>query len=100
MHEYKVCHTPAALFTGEIGLSPLQANRRHRALKKCGKGLYKIISPIQFKIGEVIKLVKIPKGLEACLKGVNEVTTIKPGGERPPLEPAATEDDIQDGTSG
>lgn len=44
------------LFSGKIGLSEKQAARRPGKLKKVGKDVSKILSPVQFKAGEVIRL--------------------------------------------
>jgi len=55
MKTYKTCEI-VDLFTGLIGLSDGQASIRSRKLKKKRNGVYEITSPIQFKIGEVIKL--------------------------------------------
>lgn len=43
-------------FSGKIGLSEKQAVRRPGKLKKVGKGVYGILSPVQFKAGETISL--------------------------------------------
>lgn len=44
------------LFAGQIGLSAKQAQARPGKLKKIKDGLYEIVSPVQFKAGEVIEL--------------------------------------------
>ncbi len=65
--EYIVIKT-LALHTGEIGLSNEQAAPRMHNLKKIGDGLYSILLPVQFKIGEKISLKGAQKGQEQYLQ--------------------------------
>ncbi len=65
--EYTVIKT-LALHAGEIGLSNEQAAPRMHNLKKIGDGLYSILSPVQFKIGEKISLKGAQKGQEQYLQ--------------------------------
>lgn len=65
--EYIVIKT-LALHAGEIGLSNEQAAPRMHNLKKIGDGLYSILSPVQFKIGEKISLKGAQKGQEQYLQ--------------------------------
>lgn len=44
------------LFSGKVGLSKKQAARRSRQIKKAGEGVYEILTPVQFKAGEVVAL--------------------------------------------
>ena len=47
-----------SLASGYVGLSPQQAKRRAHRLKSLAgeEGVYSILSPVQFKVGEEIKL--------------------------------------------
>ena len=66
MKEYIVKKT-LDLFNGSIGLTEQQAAPRAGKLKKKRKGVYEIIAPIQFKVGEIILLDIIPKALQFYL---------------------------------
>lgn len=56
MEKYKTTGL-VTLYQGQIGLSKDQAAVRKRKLKKLKGGMYEIITPVQFKAGEVIRLV-------------------------------------------
>lgn len=49
------------LFCGRIGLVDTQAAPRGRSLRRLGDGLYEVVSPVQFKAGEVLRLDDLPK---------------------------------------
>lgn len=65
--EYIVTKT-LELHTGEVGLSDEQAAPRMHNLKKIDNGLYTIVSPVQFKVGEKIFLKGRQKGHEQYLQ--------------------------------
>lgn len=61
------------LSNGKVGLNPRQAHRRQSALENTRKeGVYKIISPIEFKVGEIIGFVKPAKSLLQKMSLVEE----------------------------
>lgn len=61
------------LFTGKVGLTRAQADRRPGALKPLKKkGWYEILRPVQFKAGERIRLAGVPKGLRQAFEAVKE----------------------------
>ena len=71
MKEYIVKKT-LDLFNGSIGLTEQQAAPRAGKLKKKRKGVYEIIAPVQFKVGEIILLDIIPKALQLYLAPGNK----------------------------
>lgn len=46
-----------------IGLSIEQAKDRIRNLESAGEDIYKVLSPIMMKAGELVKLADLPKGI-------------------------------------
>ncbi len=60
------------LFAGLVGLSDDQASKRNLNLKKKRNGVYEITSPVQFKVGEVIKLKTKEKIVLSKLEEVEE----------------------------
>ncbi|MFK5951770.1 MAG: hypothetical protein QM498_01855 [Desulfobacterium sp.] len=56
MEKYKTTGL-VTLYQGQIGLAKNQAAVRKRKLKKVKGDIYEIIAPVQFKAGEVIRLV-------------------------------------------
>ncbi len=49
------------LYQGVVGLTPLQVKTRLHNLRMISDGIYEIISPVQFKAGEVLLLEDLPK---------------------------------------
>jgi hypothetical protein len=69
VREYKTTST-VEIFSGLIGLSNVQADKRIKKLKKKKTGVYEILLPVQFKAGERIKLDKPEKVLLSKLEKV------------------------------
>lgn len=53
---------------GVISISEAQASRRLGRLEEIKKGIYKIVSQVQFKVGEEIGFEKTPKAFMRNLK--------------------------------
>lgn len=71
--KYKVAGTKANFTSGEINLSEEQYKARAHALEPMGKGKYLILSPVEFKAGEVVEVeAGIPKDMLGCLEEVDE----------------------------
>jgi hypothetical protein len=71
MREYRTLDV-VSLYCGRVGLSNPQAASRVRDLRPVADGIYEIVSPVQFKRGEVIRLdapEKIILGRLECLGG-------------------------------
>ena len=78
MKEYIVQKT-LDLFNGSIGLTKQQAAARAGKLKKKRKGVYEIIAPVQFKVGEIILLDIIPKALQLKVSEIILQLYLAPG---------------------
>lgn len=53
MQKYKTTAT-IELFSGKVGLSEKQAAIRAARLKKVKQGVFEVVLPVQFKVGEEI----------------------------------------------
>lgn len=68
MKEYRTTKI-VDIFCGKIGLTDAQAAVRARSLRSVrGKGVYEIISPVQFKAGEIIRLPEVDKIIRESLE--------------------------------
>lgn len=77
--KYKVIGFKAVLFDGVFGLSDKQAAIREHAVKKLDDGKYQVLSPVEFKTGEVIEYDgELPKSLFECLEEVETKRGRKP----------------------
>lgn len=76
------------LHTGTLELSDAQYARRKHALKKVGKGKYEIVTPVQFKVGEVVGYEgDIPKALATVM--IDEAEEKKDNAKKAKTEAAA-----------
>lgn len=54
MNLVKVVNGPFRVFTGRVELTEAQAKERGHLLRESGaKGVYEVVKPIEFKVGEV-----------------------------------------------
>lgn len=68
MSKYLVIGT-ARLTEGTLELTEQQATPRLHNLKDLGKGMYEIVLPVEFKVGEVIGYLGIPsKSMQEVLE--------------------------------
>jgi len=51
-----------------VGLTDAQAKSRKRNLEPLGQGVYRVLTSLQFKAGEIIKLSGVSKQMLACLE--------------------------------
>lgn len=62
LKEFKIEGVPFNVNSGLIGLSEKQAKLRSHCVKATKqKGVYEVLAPVQFKIGETILVPSIPK---------------------------------------
>lgn len=66
MKKYEVTRLIKVSAGAEIGLNKDQAASREHMIEKKGRH-FVAIQPLQFKVGEVIQLVDVPKGQDAYL---------------------------------
>lgn len=71
MKRYQTTQT-LRLFGGLVGLTDRQAQTRSHFLQKMKTGIYEIVSPVEFKAGETIRLDKPDKITRAMLIGEDE----------------------------
>ena len=78
------------LYRGTIGLTDVQAVTRVRNLRPVADGIYEIISPVQFKAGEAIRLGEVENTVLdrlECLE-IEELAMPDPEVEQSPAPPA------------
>lgn len=69
--EFYTLQCPLTFTTGLIGLSDDQAAKRADRLEpQKRKGVYSIVQPVQFKVGEVVGFHKLPKVFAPSLEVV------------------------------
>jgi len=94
MQKFTIIQT-ATLHTGTLELSAAQHKGREHALKRVGKDRYEIISPVQFKVGEVISYEgDLPKALANVMideAAAKKEATKKEKAQRAKAEVAAAE---------
>lgn len=61
-----------SLFGGLVGLNEHQATLRKLALEKVEGDVYRVVSEVQFKAGEVIGLESVPKVFKNILSDLSE----------------------------
>jgi len=97
MKRYKTTDT-VQLFSGLIGLDARQAKPRLQVgqVVPAGAGVYEIMKPVQFKVGEVVLLTD-PKGLMRSLECLDvDDEPVAPAEVVPPAAPVAGDAPVAD----
>lgn len=64
MQKYRVVGKTLRLTAGRVGLTSEQAARRKSMVRETGEaGVYDLMRPVEFKVGEVVLLDHVPEEL-------------------------------------